>query len=63
MLKSVRWAGHVARMGEGRVECRVLVEKPEGKTLGRLKRRWEDNIKMNLRAVAWGLGLHLSGSG
>jgi len=50
-------------MGEGRVECRVLVEKPEGKTLGRLKRRWEDNIKMNLQAVAWGLGLHLSGSG
>jgi hypothetical protein len=38
-------AGHVARMGEGRGVQRVLVEKPEGKgPLGRLSRRWEDNI-------------------
>ena len=65
MLKSVRWAGHAARMGvvERRVECRVLVGKPEGKTLGRPTRRWEDNIKINLKEVAWGLGLHWSGSG
>jgi hypothetical protein len=44
-----RWAGHVARMGEGRCVYRVLVRKPEGKrTLGRSRLRWEDNIKMDL---------------
>ena len=48
----VRWAGHVARMGEGRGVHRVLVGKPEGKRpLGRLRHRWEDNIKMNLQDV------------
>ena len=41
----MRWAGHVARMWEGRVVHRVLVGKPEGKRpLGRPRRRWEDNI-------------------
>jgi len=45
----MRWAGHVARMGDGRGVCRVLVGKPEGKRpLGRPRRRWEDNIKMDL---------------
>jgi hypothetical protein len=47
--RRMRWAGHVARMGEGRGVYRVLVGKPEGKRpLGRPKRRWEDNIKMDL---------------
>jgi hypothetical protein len=49
-LRRMRWAGHVARMGEGRGVYRVLVGKPEGKRpLGRPRRRWEDNIKMGLR--------------
>ena len=52
---SARWAGHVARMGEDRGVQRVLVGKPEGKRpLGRPKRRWEDNIKMDLWEVGCG---------
>ena len=48
--RRMRWAGHLARMGEGRGVHRVLVRKPEGKRpLGRPRRRWEDNIKMDLR--------------
>jgi len=51
----MRWAGHVARLGEGRGVHRVLVGKPEGKRpLGRPRRRWEDNIKMDLREVGGG---------
>jgi hypothetical protein len=51
----MRWAGHVARMGEGRGVHRVLVGKPEGKgPLGRPRRRWEDNIKMDLEEVGTG---------
>jgi len=51
----MRWAGHMARMGEGRGVHRVLVGKPEGKrTLGRPRRRWEDNIKMDLQKVEGG---------
>ena len=47
--------GHVARMGERRGVCRVLVAKPEGKRpLGRHRRRREDNIKMDLQEVGWG---------
>jgi len=56
-LKSrrMRWAGHVARMGEGRGVHRVLVGKPEGKRpMGRRRRRWENNIKMDLREVGGG---------
>jgi hypothetical protein len=56
-IKSRRmmWAGHVARMGEGRNVYRVLVGKPEGKrSLGRPRRRWEDGIKMDLRGIGWG---------
>ena len=50
-------AGHVARMGEGRGVHRVLVGKPEGKRpLGRPRRRWEDNIKMDLQEVGGGCG-------
>jgi hypothetical protein len=54
MFKSrrFRWAGHVARMGEGRGVYRVSVWRPEGKRpLGRPRRRWEDNIKMDLREI------------
>ena len=48
----MRWAGHVARMGEGRGVHRVPVGKPEGKNpLGRPRPRWEDNIKMDLQEV------------
>ena len=50
--RRMRWAGHVARIGEGRGVHRVLVGKTEGKRpLGRPRRRWEDNIKMDLREV------------
>ena len=53
--RRMRWAGHVARMGEGRGVHRVLVEKPEGqRPLGRPRRRWEDNIKMVLQEVGGG---------
>jgi hypothetical protein len=46
----MRWAGHVARMSEGRDVYRILVWRPEGKRpLGRPRRRWEDNINMDLR--------------
>ena len=51
----MRWAGLVARMGERRGVYRVLVGKPEGKRpLGRPRRRWEDNIKMDLQEVGCG---------
>ena len=50
--RRMRWAGNMARMGEGRVVHRVLVGKLEGKrTLGRPRRRWEYNIKMDLQEV------------
>jgi hypothetical protein len=50
--RSMRWAGHVARMGEGRGVYRVLIGRPEGKRpLGRPRRRWIDNIKMDLREI------------
>jgi hypothetical protein len=52
--RRMRWAGHVARMGETRGAYRVLVGRPEGRRpLGRPKRRWEDNIKMDLQDVGW----------
>jgi hypothetical protein len=51
-LRRMRWAGHVARMGEKRNVNRLLVGKPEGKRpLGRPRRRWIDNIKMNLLEI------------
>jgi hypothetical protein len=47
--RRLRWAGHVARMGERKGANRALVRKPEGRRLlGRPRRRWEDNIKMDL---------------
>jgi hypothetical protein len=55
--RRLRWAGHVARMGERRGAYRALVGKPEGRrTLERPRRRWEDNIKMDLREVGSGAG-------
>jgi len=60
----MRWEGHVARMGEWRGVHRVLVGKPEGKRpLGRPRRRWEDNIKMDLWEVGGGWRLDGVGSG
>jgi hypothetical protein len=53
--RRMRWAGHVARMGEGRNVYRVLVRKPLGKKpLDRPRHRWEDGIKMVLREIGWG---------
>jgi hypothetical protein len=50
--RRMRWAGHVARMGEGRNVYRVLVGKPERKRpLGRPRRRWEFGIKMDLKEI------------
>ena len=51
----MRWVGHVARMGDSRGVYRVLVGKPEGKRqIGRPRRRWEYNIKMDLQEVGCG---------
>jgi hypothetical protein len=59
--RRMRWAGHVARMGDKRGVHRVLVGKPEGKRpLGRPRRRWEDNIKMDLQEVGGVVGTGLS---
>jgi hypothetical protein len=56
IIKSrMRWASHVARMGEKRNAYRLLVGKPEGKRpVGRPRRRWVDNIRMDLGEVGWG---------
>jgi hypothetical protein len=52
--RRMRWAGHVERMGEKRNAYRILVGKPEGKRpLVRPRRRWVDNIKMDLREMGW----------
>jgi len=56
-LRRIRWAGHVARMGERRGAYLILVGKPEGKkSLGRPRCRWEVNIKLNFQEV--GRGVH-----
>jgi hypothetical protein len=50
----MRWAGHIARIGATRNAYRILVGKPEGKKpLGRPRRWWVDNIKMDLRKIGW----------
>ena len=54
MIKSrrLRWAGHVARMEEGSSAFKILTRKPTGKRpLGRPRRRWEDNIRMDLEEM------------
>jgi hypothetical protein len=54
----MRWAGHVALMGEGRNVYRVLVGKPKGKRqLESPRHRWEDVIRINLRNIGWGEGV------
>ena len=55
VIKSRRWAGHVARMGGEKGVYRVLVGKPEGRRpLGRPRHRWVDNISMDLQEVRSG---------
>jgi hypothetical protein len=50
----MRWAGHAARIGEKRDAYRILVGKPEEKTpLGRPRRRWVDNVKLDLIEIGW----------
>jgi hypothetical protein len=50
----MRWAGHVARIGDRRNAYRILVGKPEERRpLGRPRRRWMDNIKIDLREIGW----------
>jgi hypothetical protein len=54
--RRMRWAGHVARIGEERKVYKVLVRKPEGRRpLGRPRRRWEDGIRMDLREIGLGV--------
>jgi hypothetical protein len=56
MIKSrrMRWAGHVARIGETRNVYKILVGKPEGKRpLGRPRHRWVNNIKMDIGEIGW----------
>jgi hypothetical protein len=56
--RRTRWAGRLARMGERRGAYRILVGRPKRRRpLGRPRRRWEDNIKMDLQDVGWGHGL------
>jgi hypothetical protein len=53
--RRMRWAGHVARMGEVRGAYNIFVGRPEGRRpLGRPRRRWKDNIKMDLREIGFG---------
>ena len=63
--RRMRWAGHVVRMGEERGVHRVLVGKPEGRRpLGRPRRRWVDNIWMDLQGGGmWVYGLDWVGRG
>jgi hypothetical protein len=62
--RRMKWAGHVAHMGEGRNVYRVLVGKPEGKRpLERPRRRCEDGIKMDLGRLVRGCGVDSPGSG
>jgi hypothetical protein len=52
--RRMRWAGHVARMGEERKVYKVLVGKPKERDRGRPRRRWEDGIRMDLREIGLG---------
>ena len=55
--RRLRWAGHVARMEEGRSAFKILTGKPTGKRpLGRPWRRWEDNIRMDLEEIGINMG-------
>jgi hypothetical protein len=58
--RRMRWAGHVARMGEVRGAYNILVGRPEGRRpLGRPRRIWDDNIKMDLREIGFGMWIGL----
>jgi hypothetical protein len=66
MIKSrrLRWAGHVARMGEKRNACKILVREPEGKRpLGRPRRKWVDNIKFFVIVWIGSIWLRIGTSG
>jgi hypothetical protein len=53
--RRMRWAGHVASVGEKRGTYMILVGRPQGRQpLGRPRLRWEDNIKMDVQEVGWG---------
>jgi hypothetical protein len=53
--RRMRWAGHLERMGKVRGAYNILVGRPEGRRpLGRPRRRWEDNIKMDIREIGFG---------
>jgi hypothetical protein len=53
--RQMRWAGHVACMGDERKVYKILVGKPKGKRpLGRPRRRWEDGIRMDVREIGFG---------
>ena len=55
--RRLRWARHVARMKEGRNAFKIITSKPTGKrSLGRCKRRWEDNIRMDLEEIGINAG-------
>jgi hypothetical protein len=61
--RRMKWAGHVARMGEGRKACRVLVGKPEGKRpLERPRCRWENGTRVEVRGQAGGLRCRVDSS-
>jgi hypothetical protein len=54
LVRRMRWAEHAGRMGEKRNAYRILAGKPEGKTpLRRPRRRWVDNIQLDLREIGW----------
>jgi len=53
--RRMRWGGQIARMGNRRGVYRILMRRTEGRrSLGRYRRRWEDNIKMDIQEVGWG---------
>ena len=57
MYRGLRWAGHEARMEEGRSTFKILTSKPTGKRpLGKPRRRWEDNVRMNLGEIGINAG-------
>jgi hypothetical protein len=51
--RRMRWAGYMARMGEERKVYKVLLEKPEGETTRKTRRRWEDGIRIDLGKIGW----------
>jgi hypothetical protein len=58
----MKWAGHVACIGEDRKVYKVLMRKPEGKRpLGRPRCRWEDGIRRDFTEIGWGCGLDFTG--